>query len=166
MKVPNLLLAGALALTTNARVEPPQSNPPIAYFISYKQPGCLEKDQGAYITLVQTQDSVCYDFEPPAPDTVQSAFVTSIISGCVGEFSASIRPTSCFAPQHADNSEQVYVYNDANCTTNEVTLNLGFENCYDDTTGLGSYKVICGGRYPIPHTTKTSASLAASASQW
>ncbi|KAG6362961.1 hypothetical protein INS49_008056 [Diaporthe citri] len=142
MKVCNLLLGGALAITTNAGVDPPNSNPPIAYFVSYHQPGCLKKDQGAYITLVQTQDSVCYDFSPPAPAIVQSAFVTSIINGCV-----------------------VYVYNDANCTVNEVTLDLGFENCYDDTTGLGSYKVVCGRRYPIPHTTKTSTSLSASASQ-
>lgn len=59
----------------------------------------------------------------------------------------------------------MYVYNDANCTVNQQTLGKGFENCYGDTLGFGSYKVRCGGVYPIPHTTTTSASLSASASQ-
>lgn len=101
MKVCKLFLAGVLAITTNAAVDPPSTNPPIAYFVSYGQPGCLKKDQSAYITLVQTQDSVCFDFSPPPPTIVQSAYVTSIISGCVGEFP---RHQANFSsrPQHAD----------------------------------------------------------------
>lgn len=89
MKFSKLFLAGAFAISTNAVFDPPSSNPPIAYFISYVQPGCQKKDQSDYITLVQTQESVCYDFTPPPPTIVQSAYVTSIISGCVGEFSTA-----------------------------------------------------------------------------
>lgn len=98
MKACKIFLAGALAITTSSADDTnPKTNPPIAYFFSYNQPGCLQKDQSDYITVVQTQDSHCYDFVPPPQSTVQSAFVDAIISGCVGEFSTASGPTSRFA---------------------------------------------------------------------
>lgn len=92
MKISNLLLGGALAITARAHDDPPRSDPPIAYFTSYKQPGCREVDQGAFITLTQTQDSICYVFDAPYPAIIQSAYVASIISGCVGESFHSDKP--------------------------------------------------------------------------
>lgn len=60
-------------------------------FNPFGKPGCSEDGQGFY-TLTQTQNSVCYVFSPPFPTIVQSAFITDIISGCVGEFPTAIDP--------------------------------------------------------------------------
>lgn len=105
MRVCNLLLGGALTITAMAGDDPPRSDPPIAYFTSYKQPGCREVDQGAFITLNQTQDSICYVFDAPYPDIIQSAYVASIISGCVGESSTAINPRTYFRPPNANLTE-------------------------------------------------------------
>lgn len=64
----------------------------------------------------------------------------------------------------ADLTEQVYVYNDVNCTVNETTLDLGVDKCWDDTTGLNSFKAVCGRRYPTPRgSSSRSSSLPTSA---
>lgn len=95
MKVYNSFLAGGLIVGAMAGVSPPSSDPPMAYFDPYGKPGCREGSQGLY-TITQTQDSICYVF----PTTIQSAFVASIISGCVGESSTTINqrnatPAAC-----------------------------------------------------------------------
>lgn len=159
MKISNLLLGGALAITARAHDDPPRSDPPIAYFTSYKQPGCREVDQGAFITLTQTQDSICYVFDAPYPAIIQSAYVASIISGCVGESSTATSLYTLSRLPCADLTEQVYVYNDVNCTVNETTLDLGVDKCWDDTTGLNSFKAVCGRRYPTPRGSGSSSSI-------
>lgn len=58
---------------------------------------------------------------------------------------------------------KVYVYTDTACTLNEATLDKGVENCYDEPAGMASYRLVCGRRYPIPHSTRTG--LSASPSQ-
>lgn len=80
MKACNVFLAGALMVGTMAI-----NDPAMAYFRPFSKPGCLGQDRQAMITLTQSQDSVCYLFNPPYPNTVQSAYTDTIISGCVGE---------------------------------------------------------------------------------
>lgn len=92
MKGYNLFLGAVTISAGSAGVSPHGSDPAIAYFSSYKQPGCHDVFKGPYITLTQTQDSVCYAFDPPPPIIVQSAYTASIISGCVGEFSTAVNP--------------------------------------------------------------------------
>lgn len=80
MKACNIFLAGTLMVGTMAI-----NDPAMAYFRPFSKPGCLDRDTQAMITLTQSQDSVCYLFNPPYPNTVQSAYTDTIISGCVGE---------------------------------------------------------------------------------
>lgn len=97
MKVCNIFLAGALTISTaTARVSTP--DPPMAYFSSFKQPGCHDAYKGPYITVTQTQDSHCYDFDPPPGIIVQSAYIASIISGCVGESLTPAKPLIVSSP--------------------------------------------------------------------
>lgn len=93
MKACNLFLAGALTISTaTGGASPHGSDPPMAYFSSFKQPGCHDAYKGPYITVTQTQDTHCYGFDPPPGVIVQSAYIASIISGCVGESSTPVKP--------------------------------------------------------------------------
>jgi hypothetical protein len=81
MRFNKFLLACALTIRTRAQGDP--TDPAIAGFNSYAVPGCREHLQSNY-TIVQTQDSLCYYFTPPFPTTIQSAYISTIIHGCVG----------------------------------------------------------------------------------